>query len=285
MSDNQKIRADFCLEIDFDKGSKNPSRVFQAMSALIESFEKIDHSLAISIDSKIEPILLLEDIDKGSLRVWLINQLKEMDDETLKSGDIKKIIGPYLVKAKYCIVDYLEKKTSITDENEIRVLQDKLFEMAKETDIRHLPAYVPIQKTKLLEGISDITNALSYLNPKDKASYITDDKTASFNMDFKFAPEKIEELITKEKNTNEVTQIIKVKKPDYLGESMWEFLHGKNHINAKIIDNDWLTKFQNRNIEVRPGESLRVRMRIIDNYDYDNNLISTKYEILSINEV
>lgn len=285
MANENELKADFCIEIDFDKESENPSRVFKTMSAMIETFEQIDRDLAVSIDSKIETVLILEDVESGSIKTWFANKIKTLDDESLKSGDVRKIIGSYLVRAKYFVINKLEGKTKITDQKEIDEIQEGLLELAQLTNIRQLPAYIPIEKTKLLNGINNITNALSYLSPKDKASYMTDDNKASFNIDFRYVPEDIEELITKESSTNELSMIVRVKKPDYLGYSMWDFSHGNHSICAKLVDNDWLKDFHNRKYDIRPGDSLKVKMKIISNYDYDNNLISTKYQVLKVFEI
>ncbi len=84
---------DFCLEIDFERGTESPERIFRAMSDLIETFQSLDADLVTSIDVRIEPILLLEDIESGSIKTWLKTQLETLDDEALKDLDWRKIIG------------------------------------------------------------------------------------------------------------------------------------------------------------------------------------------------
>src|ERR1700719_2313692 len=78
---------EFGIEINFKPLSDAPSRVFRAMTDLIEAFQEIDALLAGSIRGTIKPSTLLEDIEAGSLRVWLRNVLNSVDDESLKSGD------------------------------------------------------------------------------------------------------------------------------------------------------------------------------------------------------
>lgn len=79
--------------------------------------------------------------------------------------------------------------------------------------------------------------------------------------------------------------ILKVKKPDYLGESKWEFKYESRKLEAKIKDTIWLSDYQSGKIDIRPGSSLRVSMNIIVKYDHDNEVISTQYEILQIIEI
>jgi hypothetical protein len=75
----KNIKPHFCIEIDFQKGSECPSRVFRTMTELIETFQEIDYSLIRSIDEKIEPVIIIEDIETGSLKTWLANKIVEAD--------------------------------------------------------------------------------------------------------------------------------------------------------------------------------------------------------------
>jgi len=79
--------------------------------------------------------------------------------------------------------------------------------------------------------------------------------------------------------------ILKVKKPDFLGESMWDMRHGTGTIQVRISDKEWLDKFQDRKIDVRPGDSIRAMVKISHKYDYDGELISTQNEVVKILEV
>ncbi|MEO0556751.1 MAG: hypothetical protein AAF170_01075, partial [Bacteroidota bacterium] len=90
-------QADFYVEIKFEKDTVDPGRVFRAMAGLIESFEEMDKALIASIDSSIEPVLLLEDVETSSLRAWLAQRLKSVDDDGLKELNWKKVVGAYLV--------------------------------------------------------------------------------------------------------------------------------------------------------------------------------------------
>lgn len=284
--DSQTPKADFCVEIDYKKESENPSRVFRSMFELIDSLQDIDRNLVTSIDVNIEPILLLEDIETGSIRVWLRNLLKLIPDDAAYNLDWKPIVGQYLVKAKKAMVDFLEKKTTITNADEIKPLENEIYQLAEKTKVRWLPAYIPISPRQLLEGMQKISQSLSYLTEGDKAKYIApDEPEAEFNLTFNIAPESIEDLLAKETLISESEMILKVKKPDYLGESMWDMRHGTSVIQVGISDKDWLEKFQARRVEVRPGDSIRARIQIINKYDFDGELISTHHNAIEVVEV
>ena len=82
--------ADFSFRIHFKKGEGNPRRIFDAASELIGGFQQLDDAVAGTVDVRLQPTIVLEDIKAGSLRVLLSSLLKHIDDEGLKQGEIKK---------------------------------------------------------------------------------------------------------------------------------------------------------------------------------------------------
>lgn len=283
--DKKKIRADFCIEIDFIKSSENPSRVFRSMSDLIEAFQGVDQTLVRSIDVQIETALMLEDIETGSLKTWLVNALKAVNDDALKNIDWKPLVGQYLVKAKYIILNKIEGKTSITNRNDIIEIQRELLEFAEHTNVRQIPAYNPVTQKEIITCIEKITTALEPLSNQDKATYVTPDARVPFNLDMHISPEEIEDLITREQIETACVMIMKVKKPDYLGESKWEFIFDNHIIHVKIVDVAWLEDFQKRKLDVRPGDSIKAKVLVRTKYDYDFDVIGIYYDALEIIEI
>lgn len=281
----EKLKSEFAIEIRFNKDSPNPSRIFETVSGLIKNFESLDRDLVKYIDSKIETVIYLEDIEAGSIKVWLKEVLTAIPDESIKSLDWKKAVGYYLHKAKYIIINSLEGKTKITTNKELSDIQNKIFNVARETNVLQIPSYSPIPIKLLVENIDNINKSLSVLDIQDKANYISEEGTAKFNLELNFAPNEIEELITKESIISESNMILKIKKPDYLGESMWEFRYDNKTIFAKIQDVVWLSKFQNREVNIRPKDAIRAKVEIKVNYDYDNTVIDVHYDIIEVLEV
>jgi hypothetical protein len=104
-------------------------------------------------------------------------------------------------------------------------------------------------------------------------------------MNINIAPDSLDKILLKEEIESSSEMILKVKKPDYLGQSKWEFHHGGRTIEAKINHLDWLNKFQNREIDIRPGDAIKGRVIQTTKYGFDNEVISSRYEIEKIIEV
>ena len=272
-------KADYCITVEFERNSESPSRVFRAMTGLIEAFEQLDRVLVESVDVAIRPVLLLEDIESGSLRAWLRAALERAPDDAISKLDWKTVVGGYLVRAKYVLLKWTDGKVQITNRQEVVELQKELHKLAEQTQVNTIPAYAPPEPRRLLSSVEGIRDALSHLKPHDKATLITAEGEARFNAEFSIPPATLEELLTKETLAGERTMILKVKKPDFLGESQWDFRHGQRAFPAKIRDLDWLQQFQNRQINVQPGDALRVTVTVEVMYGHDGEAIAERYFI------
>lgn len=279
---------DFAIYIDFKKDLERPQRVFQTAEALIRALQKIDSLLCGSIDSKITPVMMLEEIESGSLKIWLKNTLEAVDDQALKELNWKQIVGKYLVKAKYVIINWCNNGQQNENKESLLKLSNEIKKIAHETNVRYLPDYKALSVPELVDSIKDISQAKNFLDKQDKLQYIagSDEEPLDFNLSIDWTPEKFEDLLTNEiVEYPEAPMILAIKKPDYLGLSGWEFRHGKKKIIAKIEDEQWLKDFQDRKKDVRPGDALRCKVKQIFHYGYDNELIAEKYSITKVDDI
>lgn len=281
------LHTDFCIEIDYAKGSRNPSRVFRAMSDLIEALQSLDATLVEPLAIKLEPVLLLEDIEAGSIRAWLAQKIEGIDDDSLKSGDYKKVIGSYLVKGKYAAVDFLNKKTEIASPADIEPLERELFALGEDAYVsRLIPTYTPVSRQRLLNDINKINNALEPLTDSDKVSFITNDgQETHFNLSLSIAPETIDELLTREAITSRLVMILKVKRPDFLGDAKWEFRYDKKPVIAKIADEQWLADYRAGKETLKPGDALKAEVETTVKYGFEGDVIDTQHTILKVIEI
>lgn len=275
--------ADFALVIDFQKGEASPTRVFSAASDFIHAFEALDRTLVSSIDTSIETVMVLEDVEAGSLKVWLRNALNSTDDQALKELDWKPAVGKYLVRAKYMVLSWIDDDVAprkLTD------LRRDLVKLAQETDVRHLPDYSPPDPAALIDATRQIQTGKERLGKDDRVYLITDDERIDMNMSVTIDLEELADLATKETITTPAAEmIVAVKKPDYLGSSKWDLRHGKRTLSARIADESFLSRFQGRKVDVRPGDALRCTVSMEMRYGFDNELIFETIVVLEVLEV
>ena len=280
--------ADFCIEIDYVKGSGSPSRVFRAMSDLIEALQSVDSTLCEPLAFRLEPVLLLEDIEAGSVRTWLAQKINNIDDESLASGDYKKVVGSYLVKGKYAVVDFLNKTTEIRSAADIEPLERTLSALGEDAYVsRLIPTYRPIvSRQKLLSDVNKIATALEPLADDDKVKYIeSGGRETSFNLSLAVAPETIDELLTRETLSASADMILKVKRPDFLGDSKWEFRYDRKVFIAKIADQEWLTRYRNGEVTLSPGDALKAHVESEVKYGFEHEVVSTQHTIMRVIDI
>jgi hypothetical protein len=276
--------SDFALEIDFVPDSTDPSRVFRTMTQLIDACQFMDEQLAAAIGKNVRAVLLLQDIRSGSLVTWLRSVVESLDEDALKSGDVKKLIGSYLAKGRRGIIGFLENRTTIQEAADIYDLQKVITIAAHETGlpIRQEP---PVPARQIAESVKLISEATAPLQPRDGAKYITDEGETRINTGFRVTTEQIEEALTHETIINQDTMILKVKRPDFLGDSMWEFRHEGKKFPAKVMDVDWLRSFKSRQIVLQPGDAIRGTVEIETRYGQDQEVIATHYRILKVEQI
>lgn len=275
----------YALEVDYRKGTERPAHVFRAMSELIEAFQQLDVDLAKSISAEIEAVVVLEEVEVGSIRAWLSTVLKSVDDSALKKLEWKEIVGTYLVRGKRRIVQFLDNTPTVVDQQQIASLERDLLVLAEETNVRQIPAYSPVPRRRLLMNLNQISASVMLLEEGDSANLVVDHEQISINKSFRVPEEAIEELLTAETIQSTAPMILKVKKPDLLGQSMWEFRHQNRTFLAKVQDTEWLEKFQARQIPIRPGDSIRALVETRVHYDQFGEVVASHYSVLQVIEV
>lgn len=275
--------ADFAFYIDYKRDTGSASRVFAATHDFIKTCERLDKELLQSIDSNIETVMVLEDIEAASLKTWLKNALTATDDQALKDLDWRPAVGKYLVRAKYAVLRWVDDDKAPTD---LVALGREIKKIASETDVKHLPDYTAPSPESLIKAMKDFQGVKDHFIEGDVVKVITPDQTHEFNLSMRWDLETLEELAVKETITfPPAPMILAVKKPDYLGESKWELRHGKRNIQAKIEHTEWLKRFQGREEDVRPGDALKCNVKIEHLYGHDNELITERYTVTEIIEV
>ncbi len=271
---NRRSFDEFGLRIDFERNSAAPSRVFRAMSSYIDSFEFMDRALLSSITPRIQPVLLLEDIEAGSILAWLRNTLESVDDEALKSGDYKKLIGAYLVRGKKAMIDFIAKRTTVETTSELQSLQSELLQIAEHTDVLRIPTYRPVPTVEIARSLKSLGDAPILLMKQDSAEYLSEYGQTELNLSFSVSPKQMDDLLVREQLSSDSLMILRIKKPDFLGESMWEFVHGGRTFVAKILDLEWIQTFRSGNVMLFPGDSLRTMVRTTVKYGFDNEVVN-----------
>lgn len=276
---------EFEIRIEFQRGVGDPTRVFRSMAGLIDAVQRLDGHLAQMIGANVRTSLVLQDVEAASLKSRLHSVVEAIPDEPLQAGEVKKLIGHFLLKGKHKVLDWCTDRKEIADRAEVKQLENDLHQLAQETDIKLLPAYAPIDTPALLADISAVNDALVPLQENDDATFTSSEGASRYNPHLIVSEGVMREIVTRERLSSTGERILKVKKPDYLGTSKWGFRYGSRMIEAKVTDLVWLSRFQSNEEQVRPGDSLRVMPFEEVSYGYDNEVVHTEYEVHEVRYV
>lgn len=277
-----KQQIEYTLKIDFKTRTENPSRIFNSMGSLIDSFKDVDLMLARAIDTKLDFKQLLESIEVSSLISKIMDELTFSDQPNLGEDNDSKQLSNYFDYSRNRIIQKINKNEKIDNMNVIEELENELYEAANQSGIAQSVKYSENEKYLLIRNINSLSNSVKSLNEDENAIYTDQQEKLQINKNCIIDTEKLHDMLTEEVLESETTLILKIKKPDFLGESRWEFKHGKNPIFAKITNKEWLEDFRNGKVPLVPGDAIKARMKEIVKYDKKGNVISTYQEITEI---
>jgi hypothetical protein len=278
--------ADIGIKIDFERGSSDPVRVFTAMTEMLSAFDTFDALLFHAVDPQLRPAMVLEDVESGSMTSWVRNKLEQIDDGALKEFSIKQQLGSYAVKAKYRIMEYLDQKAVVDEAKRLAQLQEDLHKLAQQNAQGPFPLPDRIPLKQLAAPMDQFQGAKRLLGPNDTAT-IKSDQLGDHDVDLG-ADKKPSDYIqeTGENVTSGTMEmVLLVRKPDFLGNSLWEFRHAKTPIMAHIQDEKWLDRFRNGLETILPGSSMVCSVDYRYEYGKDGALLSATHEIATVHRV
>lgn len=275
------VDADIVLLIKYDETTASAAHAFEIAAELIRSMEDLDRVLTQSIDPQLTTALIIEDLEKSSLRIFLTNVVKGMPDDALRDGDVKKLVGHYLLKGKYAAIKWLDQT-----ENEPRRLSDltdEIAELAKETDLRQLPDYPALNPNRLAQPLDRFQEAKKKFTENESLTITLGKDEYLVNLDQSWLPsEGIEPNDGVKELTSEQDQFLIIAKPDFFGNAKWVFRHGKKSVSYNVSDDEWLSEFRSGVYPMKLGDALRVRIRVQHIYDSKGDLTDSSEEIIKV---
>jgi hypothetical protein len=252
------------------------------MALLIEALQDTDRDFIASLGIELEAVVVLERVEAGSIKAVLRTILREFNDDALQNLDWKPLVGKYLVRGKHAMLRWLADKPTINSREQLAELQGVIVRELPPPVSGQLALPSPPPPEKLLRDIQEISNALQELAPGDSAAFEADGRVTEFNKSLSLSSERIEELLTSETTESQSELRLLVKKPDYLGRSRWEFKYDDHVIEARIEDEDWLQRFRDGDVVLRPGDALVALVRSSLNRGFEGNVVAVHYIIVRV---
>lgn len=272
---------DIVLTIKFDP-TGSPARVFAIASELVAAFESFDRTILRSVDSGIETTFILEDVQRSSLKVVLKNLLTMADDDAIKSLDWKPIVGNFLLRAKYAALRWCDQDPEVGGAPSLSDLTEEVERLARETDVRHLPDYAPVNRSRMTQSLEGFQRAKRHFRSNEQLTVTLGRDEYEVQTNRTWSPSEFEEIVGEQELENEVDLVLVIRKVDFLGKSKWHFKHGKRTIEVHVRDVEWLDEFHGGMYALKPGDALKVRVRFIYKYGSNGELLDEDVEILKV---
>jgi hypothetical protein len=271
--DSQTVEGEIGLVIDYKPGHSLAINVLQGAMGMIEALDKLDAVLLSSVNTSLEPVSILNDVQHSSLKLLLARALRKIPDDHLGSLEWKKWAGALLVKGKHLLLQKLN-----ADAPEVQKVLSEL-----EPDYKAAPSligYHPPRVSDVMDALGDVSKARSAL-PGQKVQVQTelgDIYLPECN------PNTPIELIAEPENTitNRGVEFFKVKSPDMLGSAQWTVLRGSRSTKVDMLHKGWLEAYHRREHSVLPGDSLKCAFEEMISYDALGNEIERKLAIVEV---
>jgi len=274
----------FEIIVNFEAGG-DPNRIYKTMVNLIESFRSLDGTLGEMVGIEVIDSLSLESIEEGSLKTIIRNLIEDIPDEDLREADVKRLIGFYLVKCKYAVLKWCQETPKLESPEQVKVLEGELLKIAEESNINKIPAYALPDRMKLLTNITSIQKSTKTLGENDSVYFSSSGGNSMVSNGIEISESIVSDVLTSEIVEQRNKAILKVKKPDYLGKSKWLMKYQGHNVDVTISDLEWLDKFQNKEIPLLPGDSLKGQFLQIISYGHDLEVISIQYYLEAIDQI
>lgn len=275
--ETQSIEGEIALVIAYQPGKSEALAVLAGAMRLIESLDALDHCLLSSIDSSLEPVSILNDVQHSSLKVLLARALRKVPDEHIASLDWKKWLGGLLVKGKHKLLQTVD-----ADAPEVRRVLAEL-----EVDYKAAPGgligYTPPTVADVREALDGVAKARATL-PGQRVTIQTE--LGDIDLLEAAAPETVPALQGPQQTiTNSGIEFFKVKAPDMLGTAQWTVLRNSRATRVDMLHQRWLDAYHARQHNILPGDSLKCRFEETVVYDAAGNELDRKLAIIEVIDV
>lgn len=270
------VEGEIGLTIDYRAGQTPAVEVLSGAMRFIESLDRLDKALLSSVNTSLEPVSVLNDVQHSSLKLLLARALKSLSDDEIKNLEWKKWVGALLVQGKYHLLPLLDADTP-----EIaRELEALSVHYSQVPGV--LTAYQPPRLPDVLEAMEGVQAARAALSCPVTV------QTELGNVELLALPAPRETDTGSAEGssiTNRGEEIFKVKSPDMLGEAQWTVLRNNRNTRVDMLHRGFVERYHQRKVSLLPGDALRCQFEETIRYDATGQEIDRKLAIVEVVDV
>jgi len=269
----ETVEGEIALVLSYKPGVTAAVDLLSGAIGLVRALEGLDKALLSSVDTSLEPVSILNDVQQSSLKMLLSRALKHVPDNAIDNLDWKKWVGSLLVKGKYALLKKLD-----ADAPEVSAELDQVFSEAGQHPGQFLPFEKP-RTSDVLEAMEHVRIARAAL-PDDVVVQTEEGDVLLPNEGIPSGLPDDREVV--EQHTSSGVELFRVRSPDMLGEAQWTMLRGKRQVRVEMLHRNWLSDYHAREIPLKPGDSLRCRFEETIGYNRNGDEIERKLAIVEV---
>jgi len=273
--DSTLVEGEIGLVIDYAPGQSRALDVLGGAMALIEALDQLDRALLSSVNTELDPVSILNDVQHSSLKMLLARVIKKVPDEYLGSLEWKKWVGSLLVKGKHRMLSMIDADAPAIAA-EIKAL---------ESDYRAAPGMIGFDPP----NARDVHTAL---NSVSRARALLSSNAVTIQSDLGdivlHAPPEAPALTVTAPAVSIVNhgrEFLKVRYPDMLGTAQWTVMRSGRSTRVEILHHQWLTRYHAREFTLLPGDSLDCSFEETVEYDNQRTEIGRRLTIIEVHNV
>lgn len=273
----ETVEGEIGVVIDYTPGKTPAVNVLQAAMLMVEALDKLDSVLLSSVDTSLEPVSVLNDVQHSSLKMLLARVLRNVPDDAIRTLDWKKWIGTILVDGKYKLLQHLGD-----DAPEIGIALKQLESNYKAPPGQLLDFHPP--------SVGEVIDALeSFAKARSAVSghkVIVETELGDIVIpDIATSVPDVELLVPTQEIVNRGTELFKVKSPDMLGSAQWSVQRNGRSVRVDILHKSWLEAYHRREMAILPGDSLKCNFEETVRYDASGTEVERHLAIIEVLEI
>jgi hypothetical protein len=272
---DEAVEGEIGLVIEYRPGVSPALETLSGAMGFIAALDKLDRALLSSIDTSLEPVSVLNDIQHSSLKILLARVLKSLPDDSIRNLEWKKWIGELLVRGKYHLLSHID--------DDAPAIHAVLLELAPaySRPPGELCHYAPPVVAEVMEALDAVAVARSVI--PDAVSVQTE--LGDIELPRRDPPALAADVAEGETLVNRGVEFLKVKSPDMLGTAQWTVVRGGRNTRVEMLHRGWLEAYHRREHAILPGDSLKCRFEEQIRYSATGEEIERKIAVVEVLDV
>ena len=280
----------YSAKIEYDKENNDPEKVLESSAKAAGSLKRMDDDglKQVSVHgfktflSKVEDSSVL-------IRLSIRSEFGTANIRGRIDAEMAAVISEFLRVSRIEIIKLIQIGRMTTRED-LRGTATAIQSAARRTSINAIGVYADRSIADIANRVIEVQNSTKLLTDRESLSI----RTSINREEWIQIPKRTvitdeswrEMVVQRVDRESSVRQVLTVKKPDLLGNSMWDVMFNGRRISAVMDDLDFLVRFHNRTTRpIQSGDGLLADMEILSSIGFESEIVKNSYYIKRVHDI